>query len=1761
MLNSKVLYITKDIDELLGKLVEAKKKVIQIRNTLNSENKDFEVTFRSIDATNEVQLIQHKLKLLQKQKLVLENDIQGSWDSMMHQKSIRATDEPGQRTKLLACMAEKFFTDFYLECKSNGESPFCNCSTPTPLPNEVENFVFDQRVKEKLNNSASIIQRGLRKTFIIKASIRLQSELRTQEGIRRHMILSKHARLEADRLFLLKREAIQSRHFKLWKWFCTLARLEEKVNSYLNGKRFCLLRIYFSRWLTFHESLAVYVSRTKILFSKVLVDLQIFSFRGITNKSRFFYRWKKYSNILSRVRAALIFLEPIAVNNFKLLRKEALEKWRRFTRQVMLCRIPVRRMIQKVFLKSLLSHVGLGFLHWKQRTYQEKAMTRLFYLIRNQQEASMLLLRKTGFSRWYDKTLYIRSESKLIRNLHLERFFRKLYCEQNSLRYAFLSWRSKVEECIFQQLENEKCLSMLIIFTQANLYQSWKTWMSHLEAKLAWQSSGALTIQVCYLRYKIRRQIYEHAKSLRKKIFVMSTRIAVCYRRHAARSRFYRALFVHRSVIKFQKIYRSFYIRNSFRKFLVDFLQRTIDKSNFNIGQDCLFSSVFFLFSSLKSQYVSYSRAALKLYSFAKRYLHFAGALTEQGLGLFLFFGCYYVIPKLVRFCKTDYSDKLWLNSKITAVKYILMGINKSVLEPRIEQNVYLLLDYFLGQRLVLSLDDDPSFFYHVVETRNLKILRYFIDTFLKSAKITCTSKAGIHENPTKDFWLLALINQTDLKCYLYRNINDPGIFPCLDYLTTKYLFLDKQFVFSVIHFVNPENFEKCVQFILETYVNPLSNNIHLGAMWNYLPTLLKDSSANYPGNTHNPFQFLDDEDHSVLFYAVRNINYRRSTGSCVYMLRCLSQYCTHFPVVNSRGESLLHLACQFADSQALELMLEFEIEINRTTRDTGDAAIHVAAMKGSLKCLKLLVFNHANYLIQNFDGDLPLHLAVRHGHAKVAKFLIKYDYEFNHGGEHKENYVVLNPMVSVRNYRGVTYLGEARFIGSLKKSQVFIDIFLEYYNEEKKDIICENIRNKQATIAEPSRTKPSFSKSEWKIVVEFFSRGLISIGVYLRVSLEQHVIDIHSNQGLWIHNLLENPLLLAENSANTNHVTAIIEVYKKLVINDLDGSCFYINRLESSPFVAGWFPGDIQPKVSKTVLARLILCGKHQQVPFSTETTFMNTSFNTYCPLEKQQITKNPIVAFGNKKITFYKSKDKSQVQSKALTAFKSFEDRELERAIRERNLIILMQKNIRGYIVRQRAARERFEIRSNRIITTIQAAVRGHLERKRFAITKLKLRATMKLQSFFRAYRRYIDSTVLLRKNLRSLRALRDIIRVFRGYVARKRTRYTRARNEFSLEKIYNILNSNSNHLTVKRKFPFTTFQEVQLSEKYWDVVLYVNSSNQSVSWRKPNDIEQYDYNEYQELLNLYYNGFSKKQLRIAKLIQQNFRDRRSCFWLRAGARALCIMANAEHKYLLQSVHNNEFYTEIGTKKHKENSLGVNDLCHRTNLTVDEKAVQLLKISKVVKKAKRAQVQRIALLTNYALYRQCIELDYDKARELFEKLVGVMSRRGPDIALIIAVYAIFLLATGEEEIDVCEQLIYRAKEAKFSNFQLVNLELGFYRYRCENTNVLSKQDKAKAYLTYALFLQYFGSCTKYMKFRNYFKAMKCTQRRTNYILEDNNVDKADLEKSDLFYIRAIQANPYDNNITENYSNMLQNIKKVDYDAYEALRDIQLEN
>jgi ankyrin len=98
----------------------------------------------------------------------------------------------------------------------------------------------------------------------------------------------------------------------------------------------------------------------------------------------------------------------------------------------------------------------------------------------------------------------------------------------------------------------------------------------------------------------------------------------------------------------------------------------------------------------------------------------------------------------------------------------------------------------------------------------------------------------------------------------------------------------------------------------------------------------------------------------------------------------------------NSESQTPLHLACKEGHAEVvrviLKLLSEKEKALLHSTRDNEEnSALHLACKSGNEEIVELLIQNGANLSDKKLKGITPIHIAVQHGYANVARTLTQY--------------------------------------------------------------------------------------------------------------------------------------------------------------------------------------------------------------------------------------------------------------------------------------------------------------------------------------------------------------------------------------------------------------------------------------------------------------------------------------------------------------------------------------------------------------------------------------------------------------------------------------------------------------------------------------------------------------------------------------------------------------------------------------------------
>lgn len=91
---------------------------------------------------------------------------------------------------------------------------------------------------------------------------------------------------------------------------------------------------------------------------------------------------------------------------------------------------------------------------------------------------------------------------------------------------------------------------------------------------------------------------------------------------------------------------------------------------------------------------------------------------------------------------------------------------------------------------------------------------------------------------------------------------------------------------------------------------------------------------------------------------------------------------------------TLLHVAAKYSSTEIVEILLAFRAEVNAKSQ-VGETPLNLAAERGDLSIVQLLIENGAEYIYQH-PNTTPLHSAVSKGHIDVVKYLIEHGAKVN---------------------------------------------------------------------------------------------------------------------------------------------------------------------------------------------------------------------------------------------------------------------------------------------------------------------------------------------------------------------------------------------------------------------------------------------------------------------------------------------------------------------------------------------------------------------------------------------------------------------------------------------------------------------------------------------------------------------------------------------------------------------------------------------
>ena len=122
---------------------------------------------------------------------------------------------------------------------------------------------------------------------------------------------------------------------------------------------------------------------------------------------------------------------------------------------------------------------------------------------------------------------------------------------------------------------------------------------------------------------------------------------------------------------------------------------------------------------------------------------------------------------------------------------------------------------------------------------------------------------------------------------------------------------------------------------------------------------------------------------HSVNFHALVE------AGDYLQLHRILHDAPVNFDIADQQGRTPLHLAVQLRRTAIAELLLSKGADANRLIDSAQRATpLHLAAARGDVEMITLLLHYHANPSVVTRDGLTPRQLALKLHHPAAAKLL-----------------------------------------------------------------------------------------------------------------------------------------------------------------------------------------------------------------------------------------------------------------------------------------------------------------------------------------------------------------------------------------------------------------------------------------------------------------------------------------------------------------------------------------------------------------------------------------------------------------------------------------------------------------------------------------------------------------------------------------------------------------------------------------------------
>eukprot|EP00943_MAST-04B_sp_MAST-4B-sp1_P007565 g7565.t1 len=816
------------------------------------------------------------------------------------------------------------------------------------------------------------------------------------------------------------------------------------------------------------------------------------------------------------------------------------------------------------------------------------------------------------------------------------------------------------------------------------------------------------------------------------------------------------------------------------------------------------------------------------------------------------------------------------------------------------------------------------------------------------------------------------------------------------------------------------------------------------------------------------------------------NIDHRDHDGATVLhdvsargrfkMLEHILQYVTHIDPQDNEGHTPLHMAIFGNHPECARLLITHGAETD-VIDETGRSKLHYIAEDNNIVIAGLLCEANTDLNIPDRDGDTPLHIAARLGHNEIVKILLGSGADpniRNHDGNnaihlaaregHVESCRILidyHSDINFVNYDNKTPLGEARMRNHVECVKLFKERYIDDKLAQRRFAVALAIHNRE-------EVPPAEEDPKWITVC----RGL--------TNHQWGKVHELANFRRFIHKWKEFEISL-------NDLDTIVSVKEKTGQENAEekdatqaGKKFWEQDKETQKklteqanyFVHYWYyenddvytidePQDV--RMGHWVQKEIdIMVKEDPNDEYSELVPSGKTRFIWENPKTGQKSDELPpqiVVTRNTKRPRLHKVTTKADITK---NEYKAYYEREMGEINLNRAKVqnsILIQRIYRGYRCRVFYARHKIRWYAS---IHVERVVRGFLGRRKAFYRREQVNAATRIQAHYRGMkeRAWVYENYYYMDRRRSIwRAAKLINRIWRGYLCRRyRRRYLwKQRGPKFFDEWSEI-----RRVSIVRRV-IGVWDEMIYVDTY-DVLFYTNHLTKKCQWEKPPAVENHDLAQQEDDRQLRLHGFTRKEREMAERLQGIWRGRQAVRIFRQMVRGAKIMKTCEKDFL-------------------ENPNKIEALC------------------------------------NYTLYLHAVQLDYDRARIMYAKMLDYMVGRGPDNAFVLYAYAIFATATREADFDDVMDMVHRARECEPKTgthcFDLASK--GFFRQA-----MVFNPKSAQAHSNYAIVLQFVNQ---------------------------------DYEQAEQYYLRACALDPYDHTITANFNDMLRRLANKPYDGFDAFR------